>query len=95
MKFFQWNITCYENQWKLALVGTLHFTGIVIGSGVFGVLADRYGRKIIFVFCILFMSLTGIGQALSTDYVTFSIFALLNAVGTSGVYPLAFIIGKF
>lgn len=54
----------------------------------------RYGRKLIFVFCILFMSVTGIGQALSTNYTAFAIFAFLNAVGTSGVYPLAFILGR-
>lgn len=90
---FQWSITCVENQWKLALVGTMHFAGIVVGSGAFGVLADRYGRKIVFIFCIIFMSLTGIGQALSNNYTTFLVFAFLNAVGTSGVYPLAFIIG--
>lgn len=39
------------------------------------------------------MGLTGIGQALAWDYSSFLVFALLNAVGTSGVYPLAFIIG--
>lgn len=39
------------------------------------------------------MGLTGIGQALAWDYISFLVFALLNAVGTSGVYPLAFIIG--
>lgn len=32
---------CPENQWMLALVGTLHFAGIVVGSAAFGVLADR------------------------------------------------------
>jgi MFS transporter, OCT family, solute carrier family 22 (organic cation transporter), member 4/5 len=48
-----------------------------------------------FVVCIFFMSVTGIGQALATSYLTFLVFAFLNAVGTSGVYPLAFIIGKF
>lgn len=41
------------------------------------------------------MSITGIGQALSTSYLWFAIFAFLNAVGTSGVYPLAFILGTF
>lgn len=118
INYFQWAIMCPENQWKLALIGTLHFAGIVVGSGVFGVLADRYvhcishlfalslgdalcfhvfriGRKKVFLFCILFMSLTGIGQALSNSYVMFSVFAFLNAFGTSGVFPLAFIIGKF
>lgn len=52
-----------------------------------------YGRKIIFVLSILFMAVTGVGQAVAANYVTFATFALLNAVGTAGVYPLAFIIG--
>lgn len=53
----------------------------------------RFGRKHVFLFCTIFMGLTGIGQALAWDYISFLVFALLNAVGTSGVYPLAFIIG--
>ncbi|XP_059619885.1 solute carrier family 22 member 3 isoform X2 [Phlebotomus argentipes] len=89
----EWDITCMANHWKLSLVGTMHFLGIVSGSFVFGVLADRYGRKIVLILSILFMSITGIGQALSGDYITFIVFAYLNAVGTSGVYPLAFILG--
>jgi len=40
------------------------------------------------------MAATGVMQGLSTNYVMFATFAFLNAVGTSGVYPLAFIIGK-
>jgi len=39
------------------------------------------------------MGITGIAQALAWDYISFLLFALLNAIGTSGVYPLAFIIG--
>lgn len=41
-KRLQWNITCLENQWMLSLVGTSHFAGIIVGSALFGVLADRY-----------------------------------------------------
>ncbi|XP_049822009.1 organic cation transporter protein [Aethina tumida] len=89
----EWNITCTENQWKLSLIGSSHFAGIVVGSGLFGVLADRYGRKIIFIACILIMSLTGVLQVLSPEYITFVVLVFLNALGTSGVYPLAFIIG--
>ncbi|XP_017838012.1 organic cation transporter protein [Drosophila busckii] len=88
-----WHLTCKENKWKLAFVGTTHFAGLVIGTALFGYLADRFGRKNIFLFCIIFMGITGIGQALAWDYTSFLIFALLNAIGTSGVYPLAFIIG--
>ncbi|KAH8384562.1 hypothetical protein KR093_001027, partial [Drosophila rubida] len=89
----EWQLTCKENAWKLAFVGTTHFAGLVIGTALFGYLADRFGRKHVFLFCTIFMGLTGIGQALAWDYISFLIFALLNAVGTSGVYPLAFIIG--
>lgn len=39
------------------------------------------------------MALSGIGQAISASYTAFIFFAYLNAVGTSSVYPLAFIIG--
>lgn len=71
----------------------MHFAGIMCGSGVFGFLADMYGRKKVFIIAIICMSVTGIGQALSNNYLTFLSFAFLNAVGTSGVYPLAFVIG--
>jgi OCT family organic cation transporter-like MFS transporter 4/5 len=40
-----------------------------------------------------FMSLTGIGQAFSTSYEMFVTFAFLNAVGVSGIFPLAFVLG--
>lgn len=89
----EWNITCLDNQWKLSMVGTVHFAGILMGSIVFGMLADRFGRKLVFVFCILLMSITGIAQAVSPDYITFQVFVFINALGTAGVYPLAFIIG--
>lgn len=36
-----WSITCRENQYLLALVGTAHFAGIVFGSALAGILADK------------------------------------------------------
>lgn len=41
------------------------------------------------------MSVTGIGQAVSQSYLCFALFAFLNAVGTAGVFPLAFVIGMY
>lgn len=38
------------------------------------------------------MGLTGFGQSVTYDYISFLVLGFLNAVGTSGVYPLAFII---
>lgn len=39
------------------------------------------------------MCITGIGQAFSTNYEMFLAFAFLNAVGVSGMYPIAFCLG--
>lgn len=39
------------------------------------------------------MSITGVCQGFAKSYKSFLIFAFLNAVGTAGVFPLAFIIG--
>ncbi|KAK7872603.1 hypothetical protein R5R35_001940 [Gryllus longicercus] len=89
----QWNITCSNKQWQLSLVGTVHFAGIFLGTILFGFLADRFGRKLVFIFCILLMSVTGVAQAVAPDYIVFQVFVFLNALGTSGVFPLAFIIG--
>ncbi|KAH8271495.1 hypothetical protein KR018_000953, partial [Drosophila ironensis] len=89
----EWGLQCQENLWKLAFVGTMHFAGLVVGTALSGYLADRFGRKHVFLSCIVFMALTGVAQALAWDYGSFLVFAFLNAVGTSGVYPLAFIIG--
>jgi len=54
----------------------------------------RFGRKLVFVAAIVLMSLTGVAQAVAANYVTFQVFVFANALGTAGVYPLAFIIGK-
>lgn len=39
------------------------------------------------------MSISGVLQVVSPDYTTFVVFVFINALGTAGVYPLAFIIG--
>ncbi|KAK5646498.1 hypothetical protein RI129_004962 [Pyrocoelia pectoralis] len=89
-----WNITCLDNQWMLSLVGTSHFSGVIVGTGVFGAVADRYGRKLMFILSIVIMSVSGIAQVFSNGYIMFVILIFINAFGTAGIFPLAFIIGK-
>ncbi|XP_044727966.1 solute carrier family 22 member 21-like [Chrysoperla carnea] len=88
----EWKMFC-KDTWKLPFVGTVHFAGIVTGCGIFGFLADRFGRKLIFIFCIIFMSLSGVAQVFCRGYASFIILVFINAVGTAGVYPMAFIMG--
>ncbi|XP_023024168.2 organic cation transporter protein [Leptinotarsa decemlineata] len=87
-----WNITCLENQWKISLVGTAHFTGIIIATVTCGLLADKYGRKVTLIIFTFLMSLTGALQVLSPEYVTFVVFTFISSLATAAVYPLAFIL---
>lgn len=32
---------CPENEWILALVGSIHFAGFAVGCTLFGILADK------------------------------------------------------
>lgn len=70
----------------------MHFAGVMAGSGIFGILADYYGRKIPMIIAIALMSLTGIAQILANNYLTFLILTFFNAIGSSGVYPPAFVL---
>jgi MFS transporter, OCT family, solute carrier family 22 (organic cation transporter), member 4/5 len=36
----EWNMTCEDNEWKLAFVGTAHFLGVIVGS-LWMILGDR------------------------------------------------------
>ncbi|CAO1418733.1 unnamed protein product [Diamesa serratosioi] len=87
-----WNLTCEENDWKLPFVGTVHFIGVICGS-IWMLFGDFFGRKGVLIWATLFMSITGICQALAWNYQVFIVFAFLNAIGISGVYPMAFVLG--
>lgn len=88
----QFEMTCEENEWKLAFVGTAHFLGVIVGS-LWMILGDSIGRKISLIISTFFMSVTGIIQALSTSYEMFVVSVFLNAIGISGIFPLAFVLG--
>jgi len=85
-------MTCKENEWKQGLIGSSNFAGVMVGSAFFGFIADLYGRRASFISSLIFMSLTGVGQALSTSYTMLLIFTLLNAAGSIGIYYSVFVL---
>lgn len=60
-----------------SLVGTAALAGAVLGQLVFGGLADRLGRRVIFVCTISFVCLGSVGSALSFAGAGVNIFAQL------------------
>ncbi|MBA3264353.1 MAG: MFS transporter, partial [Thermoleophilaceae bacterium] len=62
------------------------FVGIGIGATLFGYLADRVGRRRLFVATLVLYSLAAIATAASPNYGVFMFFRLLTGLGVGGEY---------
>lgn len=87
------NLTCDE-EWKLALIGTINNIGQFLCLPLTGFVSDRYGRKTAFVLAILFSGLFGVLRGFSVNYTMFAIFEFLEPFLGSGVYSAGFILGN-
>lgn len=80
-----------KNLWKVtdlqasALV-TVWLLGIMIGALVFGHLADRFGRRKLFIITLLLYSSCTVISAASPGYYFFLIFRFLTAIGVGAEY---------
>jgi len=80
-----WNLTGKEMGW----IGSVNSIGMAVGALVFGIMADRIGRKHVFMITILLFS---IGSGLSAFTSSLSIFLLLRfliGMGLGGELPVA------
>ncbi len=60
--------------------------GIMVGAFVFGYLADRFGRKRLFIITLLMYSFFTLLSALSPNYVLLMVFRFLTAIGVGAEY---------
>ena len=69
--------------------------GVMLGSMIFGSLSDRFGRRPIFFLSLVIQLVGGILVAVSPEYISYVIFRLIVGSTTSGVFLVAYVIGKF
>ena len=72
--------------WQASLITPLWLAGIMLGAVFFGYMADRFGRKKLFVLTLSIYSLFTILSALSPGFTAFMIFRFLTAVGVGAEY---------
>lgn len=77
-----WNITDVQAS---ALV-TVWLAGIMIGALFFGYLADRFGRRKLFIATLLLYSSCTVISAISPGYYFFLVFRFLTAIGVGAEY---------
>lgn len=83
-----------DRAWLRAFGDTLFMVGVMIGSILFGGLSDKFGRKPIFFLSLVIQLVGGIFVAIAPEYISYVIFRLIVGSTTSGVFLVAYVIGK-
>ena len=81
----EWDLTPQQMGW----IGSVNSIGMAIGALLFGLWADRIGRKKIFIITLLIFSIASGISALTTTLSVFLIFRFFIGMGLGGELPVA------
>lgn len=74
------------NSTQSVWINVVWFGGIALGALGFGYLADRIGRKRLFVATLILYSVAAVATAAAPDYTLFIVFRFVTALGVGGEY---------
>jgi putative MFS transporter len=81
----EWNLTTSEMGW----IGSVNSIGMAVGALVFGLMADRVGRKHVFIITLLLFSVGSGLSAFTTSLALFLILRFFIGMGLGGELPVA------
>ena len=81
----QFNLSPQEMGW----IGSVNSIGMAVGAFVFGIFADRIGRKKIFILTLVMFSLASGLSALTTTLAAFLVLRFFVGMGLGGELPVA------
>lgn len=80
-----WSLTPQQMGW----IGSVNSIGMAVGALVFGIFADKYGRKAVFMWTLVLFSLASGFSAFTTTLVAFMILRFFVGMGLGGELPVA------
>jgi len=81
----EWSLSPGQMGW----IGSVNSIGMAVGALTFGLLADRIGRKRVFILTLLLFSVASGLSALSTTLAVFLVFRFFVGMGLGGELPVA------
>ncbi|MEH7333261.1 MFS transporter [Neobacillus drentensis] len=81
----EWNLTPGQMGW----IGSINSIGMAVGALMFGLMADRIGRKNVFIITLLLFSVGSGASAFTSTLTVFLIFRFLIGMGLGGELPVA------
>jgi MFS transporter, putative metabolite:H+ symporter len=81
----EWNLSPEQMGW----IGSVNSIGMAVGALLFGLMADRMGRKNVFIFTLLLFSVGSGLSAFTTSITLFLVLRFLIGMGLGGELPVA------
>ncbi|KAL0880249.1 hypothetical protein ABMA27_002706 [Loxostege sticticalis] len=87
----EWDLIC-DKRWLTSFTQTLFQLGTLIGSVLFGMASDRFGRKKPLLLGVVLQVSMGVGAAYAPDYWTFTILRFIVGMSVGGTMVTGFVI---
>ncbi|XP_020788518.1 solute carrier family 22 member 13 [Boleophthalmus pectinirostris] len=88
----EWDLVC-ENARLNSIGSSIYMFGLLVGSVVFGSLADRYGRRLILLLSIALQTVFGVAVAFAPNFTVYVMLRFVVGATISGVIINAFVLG--
>ncbi|XP_074861765.1 solute carrier family 22 member 6-like isoform X2 [Carettochelys insculpta] len=79
----EWDLVCELGPLP-ELAQVLFMSGVLLGAFLFGIISDRFGRRVVLLCSLLLVGVMGTGAAFASNFFTYCAFRLLSGVGLSG-----------
>ncbi|XP_072303766.1 solute carrier family 22 member 13 [Eucyclogobius newberryi] len=88
----EWDLVCDSAHFN-NVGSSIYMFGLLVGSLVFGSLADRYGRRFVMLLSIALQSVFGVAVAFAPNFIVYVILRFVVGSTVSGVIINAFVLG--
>ncbi|NXN95224.1 S22A6 protein, partial [Rhinopomastus cyanomelas] len=80
----EWDLVC-EAKTLRQVAQSIYMAGILVGSGLIGILSDKFGRRALLTWCYLQLGVTGAGTAAAPTFIIYCLCRFLTGLAMAGV----------